>query len=80
MRTAPGRAFKCAEGGVWRSQTWAEVDAAAREIAGGLAPLGVAPGDAGLHSLAVATGMDDERCRDSVVWRRHCPDLRVQHP
>jgi long-chain acyl-CoA synthetase len=38
-------AFKFKEGGVWRSQTWAEADKAAREIAAGLAAAGVAPGD-----------------------------------
>lgn len=38
-------AFKYKEGGAWRSQTWAEVDATAREIAAGLAAAGVVSGD-----------------------------------
>ena len=38
-------AFKFKDGGGWRSQTWVEADAAAREIAAGLAAGGVVPGD-----------------------------------
>ncbi len=38
-------AFKYKEGGAWRSQTWAEADVVAREIAAGLAAAGIAAGD-----------------------------------
>jgi long-chain acyl-CoA synthetase len=38
-------AFKYKEGGAWRSMTWGEADAAAREIAAGLAAAGVRSGE-----------------------------------
>jgi len=38
-------AFKFKENGVWKSMTWGEADALAREIASGLAAAGVAVGD-----------------------------------
>ena len=38
-------AFKYKEGGLWRAQTWSEADVAAREIAAGLAAMGVVPGE-----------------------------------
>ena len=42
----PNRAaFRYHDGGGWRSMTYAEADAAAREIAAGLVARGVVPGD-----------------------------------
>jgi long-chain acyl-CoA synthetase len=40
-----GIAFRYKEGGEWKALTWSEADATAREIAAGLAALGVMPGD-----------------------------------
>src|SRR6185295_12278761 len=44
-RTPGEVAYRHHDGGGWRAMTWAEADRAAREIAAGLAALGVATGD-----------------------------------
>jgi long-chain acyl-CoA synthetase len=44
-KTPDGVAFRFKRDGVWAAMTWAEADAAAREIAAGLVSQGVVPGD-----------------------------------
>ncbi len=44
-KTPDGVAFRFKRDGVWATMTWAEADAAAREIAAGLVSQGVVPGD-----------------------------------